>query len=134
MEGKTLSNFVDFSHVLVQNFNDVVVTGNELTLTYNNNKISLHIGGDAKIIERAISETYGPRELVSTKHRIELWDLRNLEVIDFDKQKQTKEYIDDLVFALYFNISLTKCSFEKAPEIHKKCSEGKYYRLIFAVD
>lgn len=49
---------------------------------------------------------------------------------DFEKQAKLKDYIDDLVFALYFNISLREVGIDKAEEIQKDCSKSQYYRLL----
>jgi len=36
-----------------------------------------------------------------------LKELKMLSIIDFDKQVKIKQQIDDLVFALYFDVSVT---------------------------
>lgn len=58
--------------------------------------------GKSPIVKNLIESEYlskGP--LVSTKE-ILLEELKFLPAIDFDKQKEIKDYIDDLVFCLVF--------------------------------
>jgi len=51
-------------------------------------------------------------------------------MINLERQAKLKDYIDDLVFALYFNISLKEVGLDKVEEIQKDCSKSKYYRLL----
>lgn len=64
------------------------------------------------------------------KHEMSLTELRNLQVIDFERSAQLKDYIDDLVFTLYFKIPLQEVGLDKAEEIQKVCSKSKYYGLM----
>ena len=130
LEEKTLSDFVDFSGVLVQKFDDVQVAGNTLVLSYDNRKIELQIKGDTILVATAIAEQFETPGFKLEKRRISLSELRNLQVIDFEKQAKLKEYIDDLVFALYFNIPLKEVSLDKSKEIKKACSLSEYYRIL----
>jgi hypothetical protein len=60
-----------------------------------------------------------------------LSELKTLSAIDFDEQAMIKNYIDDLVFALYFNISLpTKLDVLKALEVKELCQKNKFYKFI----
>jgi len=59
-----------------------------------------------------------------------LSDLKEMSVIDFDKQKELKNYIDDLVFALYFNARIDEIGLDKAEKIKKKCAENKFYAIM----
>ena len=56
--------------------------------------------------------------------------MKSLPVIDFDKQKKIKDYIDDLAFSLYFNVLIKKVGVELAGEIKKKCEENKFYKIV----
>jgi len=53
-----------------------------------------------------------------------------LLIIDYEKQQKIKDYIDDLVFALYFNIGLEKLGLNHAEKIKAKCSRNPYYKLV----
>jgi len=126
LEEKTLSDFVDFSGVLVQKLDDVQVAGNTLVLVHDNRETKLPIQGDTGLIASTIAEWFGTGGLKLEKHQISLPELRNLQVIDFERQSQLKDYIDDLVFALYFNIPLKEVGLDKAEEIRGDCSKSKY--------
>ena len=41
-----------------------------------------------------------------------------------------KDYVDDLVFALYFNIELNNIGFENKEEIKLNCKKSKFYDMI----
>jgi hypothetical protein len=129
LEAKTLSDFVDFSGGLVQKLDDVQVAGDTLVLIHDNRKTELPIKGDTELVAGTIAEKFGTEGLKLEKRQISLPELRNLQVIDFEKQAKLKDYIDDLVFALYFNIPLKEVSLDKAEEIRKHCSKSKYYQL-----
>jgi hypothetical protein len=130
LEEKTLSDLVDFSGVLVQNFDDVKVADNTLVLVYDNHEMNLPIQGDTRLIDSTITERFGTIGLKLETRKIALSELRNLQVIDFEKQAKLKDYIDDLVFALYFNIPLEEVGLDKAEEIQKDCSKSDYYQLL----
>lgn len=130
LEEKTLSDFVDFSGVLVQKLDDVQVAGNTLVLVHDNRETKLPIQGDTGLIASTIAERFGVKRLKLEKRQISLPELRNLQVIDLERQTQLKDYMDDLVFALYFNIPLKEVGIDKAEEIQKACSKSKYYRLL----
>jgi len=130
LEDKTLSDFVDFSGVLVQKVEDVQVDSNTLVLVHDSRKRELQIKGDAELVARTVVEKFGAQSLKLEKHKISLPELRNLQVIDFRKQAKLKDYIDDLVFALYFNIPLKEVSLEKSKEIQKACLKNKYYQFL----
>ena len=130
LEDKTLSDFVDFSGILMQRFADVQIAGDTLVLSYNGGKTELPIKGGPKLVASTIAEWFGTRGLKLEKHRISLSDLRNLQVIDFEKQVKLKEYIDDLVFALYFKIPLKEVGLDRVEEMQKACSGSKYYQLL----
>ena len=130
LEEKTLSDFVDFSGILMQKFADVQVDGNALVLCQDGGKTELQIKGDTELVASTIAERFGTRGLKLEKRRISLSDLRNLQVIDFEKQAKLKDYIDDLVFALYFKIPLKEVGLDKAEEIHEACSSSEYYQLL----
>lgn len=130
LEEKTLSDFVDFSDVLMQKLDDVQVVGNTLVLVHDKREIKLQIKGDTELIAGTIAKEFGAKGLKLERHKISLPELRNLQVIDFEKQTKLKNYIDDLVFALYFNIPLEEVGLDKAEEIQKDCSKSQHYRLL----
>jgi len=129
LEEKTLSDFVDFSDAMVQRLDDVQIAGDTLVLSDNGGKTELPIKGDTELVARTIAERFETGGLKLEKHKISLSDLRNLQAIDFEKQAKLKDYIDDLVFALYLMIPLKEVGLDKVKQIKKACSRSKYYQL-----
>lgn len=54
----------------------------------------------------------------------------NAPIIDFDKQEALKDHIDDLVFALYFNIDIPSRSVSKPHVVKKLCQKNNYYKQV----
>lgn len=59
-----------------------------------------------------------------------LHDLKYMPAIDKKEQATMKNYIDDLVFALYFDISFEKIGLQKAANIKEQCEKNKFYQYI----
>jgi hypothetical protein len=125
-----LADLVDFSGVMMQKFDTVLVKGNNLILCKDKKENGLKIKCDKNLVEKTITEKYGSGELEFERDRITLSELKTLPAIDFEKQATLKDYIDDLVFALYFNIRLTKVGLDYAAEIKEKCQNDKFYQLL----
>ena len=122
LEDIRLSDLADFSKVMMQKFDDVSVKDGYLILEKNKKQIRLKIKSDQKIVGQAIKDMYQDNKLKLYKEdQIILSELKELPVIDFEKQKKLKNYIDDLVFVLYFNVPVKKISMDKAGEIRKNC-------------
>lgn len=130
LEKNTLSNSVNFSKVLVQKFDNVIVKDNFLVLTNNGKEIRLQIKDNLDLIKKTIDDNYGSQKLDLEGKQILLTDLKSLSIIDFDKQKAIKDYIDDLVFCLYFKIQVPKDELSNAAYIKKLCQKNKFCTLI----
>ena len=130
LEKKILSDFVDFSKVMLQKFDNVLVEGNNLILEKSDTKIELLIKDKKGLIKKVLSEKHSKKIIDLEKQKIALSELKNLLIIDYEKQQQTKDYIDDLVFALYFNVGLEKLGLNHAEKIKAKCSRNPYYKLV----
>jgi len=130
LEEKKLTDFVDFSKVMLQKFDKVSVEGNDLILEKDGEKIKLTIKENRDLVKKSINERYDKQVLEPEKQKINLSELKDLTVIDFEKQQKIKSYIDDLVFALYFNIVLNKLGLIEAEKIKEKCSQNIYYNLV----
>ena len=129
LEEKILSDFVDFSKVMVQKFDSVSVENGDLILDKDKDKIKIQIRGDENLVKKIIDEKYNKR-LKLDKSTISLSELKTLPIIDYDKQQELKDYIDDLVFALYFNVGLESLGLGRTGEIKSKCSKNPYYNLV----
>ncbi len=129
LEEKTLSDFVDFSKVMIQKFDSVSIESDNLILEKDKDKIKAQIRGDKNLVKKIIDEEYN-KGLKLDKLDISLSELKTLPVIDYDKQQELKNYIDDLIFALYFNIRLENLDLNKVAEIKTKCSKSSHYKLV----
>lgn len=130
LEKPMLADLVDFSRVLKQKFDKVSVEGNRVVLEKDGEKIELPIKRDPFLVSNVIEaryghEWFGPNSAIAT-----LSDIMSLPVIDFEKQKDIKDFIDDLVFCLYFNVDVPKNKVADAKFIKSYCEQNKFYKLI----
>jgi hypothetical protein len=103
LENVTLKDFVDFSNLMVQKFDNIEIRKNNLVLISNNKEYSCKIEkGQENFVKKVISEKYFDNGLVFNKESVTLQELKNLEAIDFEAQAELKKQIDDLVYGLYF--------------------------------
>lgn len=128
LENSSLSEHIDFKGILQQKFDSVEVQGNNLVICYKTNCVKCKITGNASLVQHTLNETLS--SLTDENGIGNISELKNLPVIDFEKQKQTKEYIDDLVFALYLKVKLSILGFSNRDMIHDTVSKHKYYKLI----
>ena len=133
LEEKTLSDFVDLSAVLMQRFEQVRVEGDSLILVSDGKQRKLKIQRKPDLVSKVLAEKYRIGELKLTKTETSLYELTALAVIDSERQEELKDYIDHLVFALYFKVPLSKAYLEKQDynKIKSLCSESEYYNLAF---
>ena len=103
LETMTLQNIVDFSKIMVQQFDGIRVVNNELVLS-NGKEFRLKIAeGNAKLVQKVIRERFSDNVSLPGQ-TVSLMELQTLSAIDFDKRDALKQEIDDLVFALYFDV------------------------------
>ena len=130
LEEKKLSDFVDFSNIMVQKYDSVSVKDCHLVLKRSDEVTKLDIRENFNLIKKVTYEKYNKKGLISDKQSISLSELKDLPLIDCDKQRELKDYIDDLVFALYFNINIKNLGLNKETEIKSKLLANKYYNLV----
>lgn len=130
LEEKTLSDFVDLSNITLQKFDKILIEDDNLILEKGNNKYNFIINENQKLIEKIINEKYNKQIIDGEK--IKLSELKYLPIVDFEKQQQIKNYIDDLVFALYFNVNIANLGLDRAEEINSECSKHQYYEIVMA--
>jgi hypothetical protein len=130
LEDVKLHDLVDFSKVMTQKFDGVKVKGNNLVLYRGTRERKLKIKKNKELVEKTINAKYASEKLEFEREAIRLSELKSLPCIDFEKQAQLKDYIDDLVFALYFNEPLSKIGVAKASDIKKACQKNRFYRLV----
>ena len=85
---------------------------------------------DTSLVTKVIDENFSQNGLGLEDNLINLSELINLPVIDFEKQKAIKDLIDNLIFCLYFNIYIPKDKIDNASFVKTQCQKNKYYRLI----
>jgi hypothetical protein len=129
LEQDTLSSFVDFKGVMLQKFDMVEVVGNNLIIHYKDKEVKCKIKDNPDLVKGIVS-TLKKLELFNDDDIGNVSELKSLSAFDKAYQTQLKNYIDDLVYALYFKIKLTDFGFEKAEQIKKLCSKNKYYQLV----
>ncbi len=128
LEKFTLADLVDFSKVMMQKFDEAVVDKNYLVLTKSSEKVKCKITGDVELVKKIIQEKFSGDLLKEQK--ISLTDLQSSAAIDFEKQKELKNYIDDLVFSLYFNVPIKKVGLSETKKIKSECEKNKFYNLL----
>lgn len=130
LENNNLSSYADFSNILIQKFSSVEIQDAILVLTHNDQQIKIKLNGNPQLISAEMGRYINSKQSVHEKLEISLSELKNLEIIDFKKQSVLKDYIDDLIFALYFNIPINNPSLDKATDIHQLCNNNKYYHNL----
>ena len=95
LEDKKLSDFVDFSNILMQKFDSIKLEGSNLILIKGEENIKSKIRGDTTIIKEMIESGF------SNKKEINLSSIKNLPIININKQQEIKKDIDNIVYRLY---------------------------------
>lgn len=127
IENTMLKDIIDFSKISLQKFDNIKVIDNHLILLKGNEVKKLKISDDwVDLVSNVISETYFNKKLTLIRD-INLSEIKMLPVIDYTQQGKIKEYIDDLIFALYFNISLQKIDITSSGTIKNICRQSEYY-------
>ena len=129
LETSSMSNYVDFGNIQMQKFDRVEFDNKNLILYKENNRILAKIKSNPELIKQIIADKYSEKNLAGNPI-ISLTELKSTPVIDCNEQESVKDYIDTLVFALYFNIKLSKVGFEYAKRIKTKCKGNKFYTYI----
>ncbi|MFC2032407.1 hypothetical protein ACFLUS_03465, partial [Chloroflexota bacterium] len=103
LDGKKLTDFIDFKHILAQKFDDVYIESNKLVLVSGNKKNKLTVKSNLVLISNVVGNLYGgKRELF--KGNVILNELKQTRVVDLIKQQKIRDEIDELVGDLYFKI------------------------------
>ena len=91
-ESFKLTDFINLDNFLIQKFDNVFIRDKELIITKNEKEYNFLIPDKYDIISEQVKE-------IKT-----LSDLKKLPIIDYEQQTKIKKNIDNLVFALYFNV------------------------------
>lgn len=128
LENSTSTDLVDFKNLLQQKFDSVKVKGNDLVICYKENCIRCNITGNPALVQQTLADNLF--SLTDENGIGSVSELKNLPVIDFTLQQEIKNYIDDLVYSLYFNVKQLDIGFENRDRVHAACLKHKYYNLI----
>lgn len=129
MENTIFSDLVNFHGVLLQKFEKLEVIGNYLLISYKDKEIKCKIKANVDYVENFIAHLK-IENLFNEDGYGSVSELKSFLAFDIKYQLQLKNYIDDLIFALYFNVELFNLGFDKAIQIKKACAKHKYYKLI----
>ncbi|MBM2816845.1 MAG: hypothetical protein HW421_3607 [Ignavibacteria bacterium] len=128
LEDITLHELVDFKNILLQKFDNLEIIGNNLIICYKENEAKCKIKEKIEIVRRIV-DNFKKNELLND-YSGSVNDLKSMPAFDREYQAQLKDYIDDLVYALYFKIPLPGIGFESREQIKKACSKHKFYKLV----
>jgi hypothetical protein len=104
-------------------FDNLRIKDNDLIIRYKSKEFRCKITGDPKIVNLILDTKL-------FKEEKPISELKQLSVYDLEYQKSLKEYIDDLVFALYFKIKLQNIGYKFKNEIKATCRKHKYYSIV----
>ena len=108
---------------MLQKFDKIEILENNLLLHKKQKIYNLEIKNNFELLKLKF------QELKNTAFSLE--ELKNLEIIDFDKIKVLKNHIDNMVFALYFKIKIQTSEIKSMKIVKKLCKKNKYYEYIF---
>jgi len=129
IEKQTISDLVDFKGVMLQKFETVDVISNNLVIRYKDKEAKCKIIQNPELVKQVVS-SLKKFDLFNDNDIGNISELKSLSAFDKEYQSQLKNYIDDLVYALYFKVKIPELGFENAQEIKKECAKHKYYRLV----
>jgi hypothetical protein len=131
LEKPILKDFVDFPQTALQTFDCMRIEGNIIVLTAGDkNYIAKISKNKTELVKKAIEAVYFSKSVLVPNRVINMSELRFLPVIDFDAQMRIKSYVDDLVFALYFNRAITTLDLGSAAILHNTVSKNEFYSVI----
>jgi hypothetical protein len=131
LEKPVITDYVEFPRTAMQIFDFGRVVSNNLILTAGDRTITGKIKKDkVELVKSVVTARYPKKQSLFSNNEINLSELKFLPAIDFNAQTKVKKYIDDLVFALYFNIELTNIGIENSTAIHNKVAKNEYYFLV----
>jgi hypothetical protein len=106
----------------------VEVKGNNLVLTFNGKDYLQKIAkSKTDSVEKLIAENFYDNNLIFNREEVTLPELQNLEAIDFEEQQQLKNHIDNLVFALYFEVEIADNQLDNFEFVQKECEKDENY-------
>lgn len=131
LEERKISDFIDFSKIMVQKFDSLSIETNSLIVKKDQQLFKLSITDNFNLVKKIIEKEYLNNSLlIKEEKQISLSQLKNTPIIDFEQQKTLKDYIDDLVFCLYFNFQIPKGKLSNVKFIKQLCEENRFYKQL----
>ena len=124
-----ISDLADFKGIMLQKFDKLSIIDNNLIINYKDKEAKCRINDKQELIAGIVSNIQSFK-LFDDQGIGNVSELKTLPALDKELQSKLKDYIDDLVFALYFNIQLPDLDFENAENIKDICKKNKYYELV----
>ena len=124
LEESKLSQYINFSDILIQELDKIDFDKDYIIFVSGNDHIKRKIKHNAQFIHNLLKN-----KGILKKEKINLTDLKNMTVIDFEKQKELKDYIDDLIFSLYFDIDIKKFFHDKN-KVKELCKKNSFYKIV----
>ena len=133
IEKGILKDYVNFDSVLLQKFDKIEVLKESLVIHYKKQSAKCPILSNTTLIKSNIEDI--ERLITFDENNVGfISELKKLPLLDKTIQKQIKNYIDDLVYSLYFKIKIPNIGFNYGSEINQRCSQNKFYDLIKRTD
>jgi len=130
LENYQLKDFVEFN-TFMQKFSSIKISENNLILIDNNgNEHNQKIKYKTDLLKKIIKEEQYKKNGLFAKKEISLQDLKFMQIIDKEEQNKFKNYIDHLIFALYFDVKIEKIGINEFEKIKKNCETNKYYKIV----
>jgi hypothetical protein len=131
LEKPVLKDIVDFPQTAMQTFDFIRIEDNIIVLTAGDkNYIAKISANKIELVKKIIEAEYFSKSELTPNKSINISDLLFLPTIDFDAQAKIKATIDDLVFALYFNVALNTLKIENTDMLHDAVSMNEFYPLV----
>lgn len=126
LENVYLKDIINFNSIQMQKFDNIYLKNQNLILKYREEEIKLKIKSNLFNMVNNCIDSY----LKNNKNNILTSDLKTIKIIDYDKQNKLKEYLDYLVFILYFSIPIKNIEIENIEYIKKACEKDANFSYI----
>ena len=128
IEESKMAHHVNFEGILQQKFDFLTVRDDKLLIQYENDCLEGKITGNPTLVAEVLVDY--TNTLLDANGVGSVRELKKFPMVDFRLQKEIKSYVDDLVFALYFNVTLAEIGFVNCDSVHKTCKKHRYYAMI----
>jgi hypothetical protein len=131
LEKPVLKDIVDFPQTAMQTFDFLRIEDNVLVLSaVDKNYIAKINKHKTELVKKIIAAEYFSKSELTPNKPISISDLLFLPAIDLDAQTKIKAVVDDLIFALYFTVSLNTQEIEDTDMLHDVVSKNEFYSLV----